>query len=143
MENAEFWDVSVSQGRGQRSQAEKPYSGNLALLSNKAKLLSNGAAGYIGGPSNGSARFSGIQSDRNQRKTMKIYYMNGDKDPRYASITTNNGAPRKVAFLATDGGKGISVVDVDLRAGSNEIIVTGLDGGWGPDIDSLKVAVGS
>jgi hypothetical protein len=143
MENHEFWDVSVNRGTGTRSQPEKAYPGKAASLRNNATVLSNGAVGYIGGPSNGAAKFSAIRSNVSQRTTMKIHYISGDKDPRYATIIANGAAPQKVAFLSTDKGKGISVVDVDLRTGDNEVVVTGVDGGWGPDIDFLQVAAGS
>ncbi|KAF2671973.1 Arabinanase/levansucrase/invertase [Microthyrium microscopicum] len=137
MENHEYWNPPVG-ATGQAGQ-EVTYAAKDAILKSVAKM-SNGAAGYIGGPDNGSITFSAIRSSSNQRRTLKIYYGSGDKAPRYASVTVNDDKPQKVQFLSTESGRGISVVSVDLRAGKNTITISSFNGGWGPDIASLKVA---
>lgn len=140
LENHEYWSMPSGDNGVSQGIAEVSYLAKDGALRGGAKMLTNAAAGYIGGTGNGAVTFPGIRSRSVQRKTLKIYYFNGDKATRYAMLTVNEAKPLKVAFLSTEGEKGISVASVDLRPGGNNITITGFSGGWGPDIAELKVA---
>ncbi|KAI1504069.1 glycoside hydrolase family 43 protein [Biscogniauxia marginata] len=102
------------------------------------------AAGYIGGSdNNGSLTFANVHSDVTTRSTVQIRYANGDSSPRYAGVKVNGATQAiKLAFLPTSGSVGTSTLHVDLEAGSgNTIVIEGIDGGWGPDVDQLIVPV--
>jgi hypothetical protein len=141
MSNHEFWNTPVGSSNSGNTPSEMTHPAKNAALSGGAKFLENNAAGYIGGPAGGTVKFSSIQSRSSQRTTIKIYYIDGDRATRYAAIRVNRGVEQKVAFLSTAGGKGISVFSANLTSGTNEILIGGWKGGWGPDIDSLKVAL--
>lgn len=69
--------------------------------------------------------------------------MNGDSAQRFASVSVN-GVSQEIAFLPSDDGQtpGSSSVHCDLQAGSaNTIVISGLRGGYGPDIDRIFVPV--
>ena len=142
MEYREYWDSPLGQSSASRGQPDLTYSVKDGKLSGGAKMLAKDVAGYIGGTASGGVTFPGIQSQSHQRKTLKINYSNGDRATRYASILVNGGKQQKVAFLSTEGGKGISVVPVELKAGRNDVEITGINGGWGPDIISVEVPAG-
>lgn len=137
LQNSEAWDSPVGSAGGRSSPVTYPAKG--ATLSGGAKFVGN-AAGYIGGLGGGVVRFKKVRSNSEQRKTLRIVYSSGDKAPRYGGVSINGGAAQKVAFLSTGSGKGVSVVTAQLKAGENEISISGFNGGWGPDIDSVKVA---
>jgi hypothetical protein len=140
IQNQEFWDSPIVRPVELQGHREVSYAAKGQALSGGAKLLNNDIAGYIGGPGNGRIVINGIESRSYQRKTIKIYYQNGDKATRYASISINGSTPQKIAFLSTAGGKGISVVSAELKNGKNIVDISGFKNGWGPDILSLKVA---
>ncbi|KAI1633066.1 glycoside hydrolase family 43 protein [Biscogniauxia mediterranea] len=104
---------------------------------------SGSAAGYIGGDENGSLTFTGIRSDASTRSTVQIRYANGDSTSRYAGVRVNGADAIKIAFLPTFGSVGTSTLHVDLQTGGdgNTIVIEGIDGGWGPDVDQLIVPV--
>jgi hypothetical protein len=139
LQNLESWNSPVGQSGAAGRSPDITYHAKSAQLSGGAKFVNN-AAGYIGGPSAGVVKFSGIQSGFEQRRTLKIFYSNRDRGTRYAAVMMNGGKAQRVAFLSTENGKGISTVTVQLKAGKNDISIGGLNGGWGPDVDSLKIA---
>lgn len=148
MSYPEAWDVPLPSSNLTRREwsVESPK----ASLSNGAKLLSNGAAGYIGGPSNGTVVFQTMfpKGEQNRRNTVRIYYRNGDTKPRHATVQVGiQGQKKKIAFLSTNGKVGISVFTADfvlanepLRSWTtNEVVISAYeDGGWGPDVISIK-----
>lgn len=129
--------------------AESSYEGADATLSNGARVLSCSGcsggedAGYIGGPSNGTALFSNITGASSGIMTVTIMYANGDSTSRYAEVSVNGNPGQVIAFLPTDNGQspGASVANLELEAGTNSITIAGVDGGWGPDLDLLLVPV--
>ncbi|KAL7619920.1 hypothetical protein AAE478_010467 [Parahypoxylon ruwenzoriense] len=149
MPNAESWVPELS-GSSSSASAAKPaesaYEGEAAAYGGKARDVSCGgcsggtAAGYVGGPDKGSVTFSGVRSDADARTTVRIRYVNGDSSARYANVRVNGGAAQKIAFLPTGSNVGTSTLHTDLKAGStNEIVVEGVNDGWGPDVDRLIV----
>jgi hypothetical protein len=126
--------------------AETIYEGESATLSGGAKSVScsacstGKAAGYIGGTNNGAVTFSNIQLSAATRTTIRIKYQNGDKSQRFADISVNGAAAQRIAFLPASGDPGSSSINVDLKAGANEVKIAGIGGGaWGPDVDRLMV----
>jgi hypothetical protein len=140
LQNPEAWDSPVGQSSAVGRVPEATYPAKGASLSGSAKILSNTVAGYIGGTGGGTVRFRRIRSNVEQRKTLKIVYVSGDRAPRYAAVSVNGAQAQRVAFLSTGNGKGTSVMTVQLKAGDNDILISGFNGGWGPDIDSLKIS---
>jgi hypothetical protein len=140
MRNYESWDLSVSLGTWKPTGPETLFKAQNGQLKNGARMLPNDAAGYIGGPEHGSITFNQVQSKQKQRKSLKIFYRNGDQATRHASLSINNGNPQKVAFLSTENNIGISVYTIELIEGNNSISVSGVGNSWGPDIVSISVA---
>ncbi|KAL8298871.1 hypothetical protein RB597_007478 [Gaeumannomyces tritici] len=131
--------------------AETVYEGEAGQLAGGARQVACGAcsggtsAGYLGGDggsNNGTVTFSGVRSSgRDALSTVRIRFLNGDSNPRYAGVSVNGAPPVRVAFEPTRGGVSSSTLHVQLRAGSgNTIVVGGVGGGlWGPDVDSIVV----
>jgi len=140
LQNSEAWDSPAGQTSAVGRAPDATYSAKGASLSGSAKILSNNAAGYIGGPGGGAVKFKKIRSNLEQRKTLRIVYVSGDRVPRYGTVSVNGGKAERVAFLSTGNAKGISIITVQLKAGENEISISGFNKGWGPDIDSLKIS---
>ncbi|KAL4797874.1 glycosyl hydrolase [Aspergillus venezuelensis] len=145
------WTVDVEAGTWAEQGETSNYEGEDATLSGGAVTIecaqcSGGtAAGYIGGDDEGSVTFE-VDVDTataSDRVTLDINYLNGDSDPRYASISVNGGEPQNIAFISTNshpGSTGSSAVHVSLVEGVNTIGVSGVGGGlWGPDVDELVV----
>ncbi|KAI2616825.1 carbohydrate-binding module family 35 protein [Hypoxylon sp. NC1633] len=152
MPNAESWVPNLSSTSSSASlakPAETTYEGETAAYSGAARNVNCGsgcsggvAAGYIGGPDGGMVTFTGIRSDSDARSTVRIRYVNGDSSPRYANVAVNGGTAQKIAFLPTGSSVSASTLHVDLKAGSgNQIVIQGVNGGWGPDVDRLIVPV--
>jgi len=98
------------------------------------------AAGYIGGPDQGSVTLSGIEVKDSTATTITFQYRNGDSGTRYANITFNDSPPQKVAFLSTGGNVKRSFISTQLKAGQdNTIVIEGYDTGYGPDIDVVEI----
>jgi hypothetical protein len=96
--------------------------------------------GYIGGTNAGVLTFSNVQSSAITRTTIRIKYLNGDSSQRFAAVSVNDGPAQTIAFLPTSGGDtGSSSLNVDLKAGTNTVKISGVAGGWGPDVDRLMV----
>ena len=129
--------------------AETQYEAEAAAYGGAARDVSCGscsggtAAGYIGGPDGGSGSFGGIQSDVDGLTTVRVKFLNGDAATRYADAVVNGGAPQRLAFVQATGNPASSVLNAQLRRGSdNTIVIQGLgDGSWGPDVDRLMVPV--
>ncbi|KAK4152964.1 glycosyl hydrolase [Chaetomidium leptoderma] len=120
----------------QASYGGKVRNVDCSVCSNKL------AAGYIGGPDRGSVTFSNIRSDIDGLTTIRIKFLNGDTNPRYANVRVNGDGGRKVAFLSARGNPASSTLHAQLRKGSsNTIVIEGFGDGWGPDIDRLMVPV--
>ncbi|CAI7677891.1 carbohydrate-binding module family 35 protein [Penicillium manginii] len=98
------------------------------------------AAGYIGGPSDGSVTLSGIQASDSAATTITFEYRNGDSGTRYANVTFNDSPAQKVAFLASGGNVKRSVINTQLKAGkTNTVVIEGYNTGYGPDIDEVEI----
>ncbi|KAK6952770.1 hypothetical protein Daesc_005064 [Daldinia eschscholtzii] len=151
MANAESWvpDLSSTSSSASKAKpAETAYEGEAATYGGKTRDVScnncsgKKAAGYVGGPDKGTVTFRGIRSDADARTTVRIRYVNGDSSPRYANVRVNGAAAQKLAFLPTGNSVSSSTLNVDLKSGSsNEIVIEGINDGWGPDIDRLIVPV--
>ncbi|KAI1468217.1 carbohydrate-binding module family 35 protein [Daldinia caldariorum] len=151
MANAESWVPDLSSTSSSASKAkpsETAYEGEAAVYGGKARDVScnscsgKTAAGYVGGPDKGTVTFRGIRSDADARTTVRIRYVNGDSSARYANVRVNGAAAQKIAFLPTGSSVSSSTLNVDLKSGNtNEIIIEGINDGWGPDIDRLIVPV--
>lgn len=135
------WNPSTFGG----APSEYSYEGEAATLTSGARQVTcNGcsggaAAGYIGGSSNGQASFS-VRSDATTKSSVRIKYTNGDNSFRYAKATVN-GAAQNLAFIPTGGGTSVlsATLNCNLNQGQNQIVVSGLNGNYGPDIDRMFV----
>ncbi|KAL5344439.1 hypothetical protein ACLOAV_010699 [Pseudogymnoascus australis] len=141
----ESWTVDMEAGNWYSVDA-KMHEGEAAALSNNSVVVGcnlcsgSKAAGYIGGEDNGTVTFN-VDVTSNERVTLTIKYWNNDYDSRFATFSVNGREKQTAAFLSTGHyywGVGSSVIHVDLREGSNTIVVSGSDG-WGPDVDALRV----
>ncbi|KAF2644322.1 galactan 1,3-beta-galactosidase [Massarina eburnea CBS 473.64] len=147
MKNAVNWVPDVSSGSMTSGPGENIYEGESATLSGGAKSIScstcsgSNAAGYIGGTDAGVLTFSSVQSNVAARTTIRIKYLNGDSSQRFASVSVNGGTAQTIAFVPASGDPNSSSLNVDLKAGVNTVKISGVNGGWGPDIDRLMVPV--
>ena len=145
VKNSVNWVLNPSTGAASAGPGENQYEGEAASLSNNARVItcsacSGGkAAGYIGGPDGGAVVFSKVQSDIAGRTSIRIKHQNGDKSQRIADVSVN-GNTQRLAFLPHGGGDpASSVLNVDLKAGDNEIKFVGVNGGYAADLDRLMV----
>jgi hypothetical protein len=145
LKNSVNWVINPSTGASSAGPAENQYEGEVATLSNNARVItcstcSGGkAAGYIGGSDAGTVVFKNVQSDVAAKTTVRIKHLNGDKSQRVADVSVN-GVTQRIAFLPHGGGDpGSSVLNVNLKKGSNEIKITGVSGGYVTDVDRLMV----
>ncbi|KAI5854710.1 galactan 1,3-beta-galactosidase [Tricharina praecox] len=140
------WIPSVSSGSWSAAPSDTVYEAESATLGGGAQTVtcsgcSGSAVGYIGGTSSGTVTFSNVQSDVTTRTTIRMRYTNGDTTQRFALIEVN-GVGQRVAFIPGGSGQETAVVSftAQLNAGtSNTIRISGVDGGWGPDIDRVFV----
>lgn len=145
--NRASWVPNVKEKKWTEAPASTNIEAETATLSGGSKIVpcsgctGGQAVGWIGGPSGGKITFSSIQSSGNQAATVRIAYANGDSTERFATVIVN-GKSQRVAFLPTGGGQAVgdSSVDCQLVAGSsNTIVIEGLEGAYGPDIDYISV----
>lgn len=102
------------------------------------------AAGYIGGPTDGTVTFSNVPSNAATTTTIRVKYENGDGTPRLGNVTCG-GVEHNIAFLPTASGNGTpgsSVVHCAMASGSaNTVVIGQSDGSYGPDVDRIMVPV--
>lgn len=65
--------------------------------------------------------------------------MNGDSSQRFADVSVNGGATQRIAFVPANGDPNSSVLNADLKSGTNTISISMSGGAWGPDVDRLMV----
>ncbi|KAF9641218.1 putative glycosyl hydrolase family 43 protein [Lasiodiplodia theobromae] len=147
MKNAVNWVPNIAAGTWAAGPSETQPEGEDATLSGGAKTVScsgcsgGEGAGYLGGTDSGVVTFAGVTSDAATKSSVRVKYQNLDSTARYADVSVNGGAKQRIAFLPTaNGTPGSSVVNLDLEAGSsNEVVIEGANGGWGPDVDRIMV----
>ncbi|KAK7423963.1 hypothetical protein QQX98_000835 [Neonectria punicea] len=147
LEWRDSWAPNVAEGTWSERTSETTLEGEDAGLDNGAIVItcsecSEGeAAGYIGGDTDGTVTFDNVQSSSSGRDTVTIKYRNGDTASRHARVTVN-GKVQTVAFLSTrhhSTEAGSSSLHCDLEEGTNTIVFSASEGGWGPDVDQLLV----
>ena len=145
LKNSVNWILNPSTGASSSGPAENQYEGEVATLSNNARAItcstcSGGkAVGYVGGSEGGTVVFSNVQSDVAGRTSIRVKHLNGDKSQRVADVSVN-GKTQRLAFLPHGGGDpGSCVLNVDLKAGANEIKFVGVSGKYAADVDRLMV----
>ncbi|KAI1455160.1 carbohydrate-binding module family 35 protein [Annulohypoxylon moriforme] len=151
MANAESWVPNLnttSSSASTTKPAETAYEGEAALYGGSTRDVScsacsgGKAAGYVGGPDQGTVSFQNISSDVATRTTVRVRYVNGDSTPRYVNVRVNSGNALKLAFLPTGSSVSSSTMNIDLNAGDDNLITFQAVGdGYGPDIDRLIVPV--
>ncbi|KAK2808283.1 hypothetical protein FQN50_004842 [Emmonsiellopsis sp. PD_5] len=148
MANRVNWVITdIATGAWEPGPSEDSYEGEAATLAGDAKTIScsscsgSSAAGYIGGSASGTALFSSVSSSADTRTTIRIKHLNGDDSQRFADVVVNDGEAQRVAFLPQGSDVASSSFHVDLKSGTNTILFSGVDGGWGPDIDRFMVPV--
>ncbi|KAJ2905550.1 hypothetical protein MKZ38_005194 [Zalerion maritima] len=131
------WSVAPSETW---AEAEDQALENGAVTLDCSGCSGDTAVGYVGGPSNGRITFSGVHSDVDATSTIRIKFVNGDSDQRFAQVTCN-GVVHDVAFLPTGSGSTVSssVANCALSAGDSNTIIIDTDGSgnWGPDVDRI------
>ncbi|KAL2866633.1 glycosyl hydrolase family 43 protein [Aspergillus lucknowensis] len=141
------WSVDLDAGTWGSGLPVSQLEGEAAELNGDATVVDcsrcsgEQAAGYIGGDegANGSAIFS-VDVENAGPVTLVVKYANGDTAQRFAAVSVN-GEAQTVAFLSTAhlDEAGSSVVHVSLEAGANVVEISGVNNGWGPDVDLLVV----
>jgi hypothetical protein len=148
LRNRVNWIPELDRKSWRTAPAERVYEGEAATLSNGARSVScsgcsgSSAAGYIGGDGDGSLQVT-VTSDAATKTTLRLGHANGNSVERYASVSVN-GVSREIAFLPTNDGQtpSSSTLNVDLRAGSNTIVIRrSTKGGYASDIDAIRVPV--
>ncbi|KAJ3549145.1 hypothetical protein NM208_g657 [Fusarium decemcellulare] len=146
LEWRDSWSPDVAKGTWSERSGEASIEGEDGELAGGARVIScsecsgDQAAGYLGGDEDGTVTFKDVKSSGG-RQTINIKYRNGDTGSRHASVTVN-GESQRVAFLSTrhaSSEAGSSSLHCDLDEGSNTIVFSAVDGGWGPDVDELLV----
>jgi hypothetical protein len=148
LENRVSWVPHAHNGTWSPAPVETDYEAEKAVLRGGvvevecSRCSGDAAAGYTEcDAGKGSIEFYGINSQQDTRSTMRIIYTNEDSSERFARVTTNN-VTRLISFLPTggEGELGSASVHADLRFWlSNPIIIEGVDGECGPDIDRIFV----
>lgn len=136
------WAQAWSPVTGKVAKTLIEYNCTVAQNTNDAWQVKSGKTGHVGGENQGATRYL-VESKHAEHKTMMIGYENPNHDfsTRYAGVSINGGAPQKIAFITTRVHKdrtGIAVVNGDFNKGRNDVVIHGLDGGWGPDVASVK-----
>lgn len=145
LKNSVNWVLNPNTGVSSAGPGENQYEGEAASLSNNARVItcstcSGGkAAGYLGGPESGTVVFNNVHSDVTGRTSIRVKHLNGDSSQRVADVSVN-GKTQRISFLPHGGGDpGSSVLNVDLNAGTNQIRIVGVNGGYAADVDRLMV----
>lgn len=150
MANHESWSVDLRSKTWKEGPQTTAMRGDAATLSNGAVVVncnvcSDGkAAGYIGGPSDGTATFPAVtlkKSCGDIDATLVFTYVNRDSTQR-ESLVQVNGVGQTIAFVPTgdDATVGQSVAHYRLKGGqSNVIAVSGINGTYGADTDAVLV----
>ncbi|KAG8736439.1 hypothetical protein FRC10_009321 [Ceratobasidium sp. 414] len=147
LNNYPSWVIDVNSNSMVAGPSEKWYEAEKASLVKPAVAVncwhcSGGTAvGYIGGSESGTLTFNDVMSDSNTRTTLRIQAPNGSRDPRSTTVTIN-GVAQVVPFLPSDNGEvpGTVALNVDLKSGSNTIMISGFGGGYAADIDAIVVS---
>ncbi|KAF4458926.1 glycosyl hydrolase family 43 [Fusarium albosuccineum] len=146
LEWRDSWSPDVAKGTWSERSGETSIEGEDGELAGGARVIScsecsgDQAAGYLGGDEDGTVTFKDVKSSGG-RQTINIKYRNGDTGSRHASVSVN-GESQRVAFLSSrhaSSEAGSSSLHCDLDEGSNTIVFSAVDGGWGPDVDELLV----
>jgi len=140
------WSLNVAAGTWAAQTADTAHEGEAAAntLAGGARLLACSScsggrkAGWIG--NGGTAQFNGVIVPTAGRYTLKVRYTNGDAADRYADVSVNGAAARRMAFPPSGSGNSpaTAVLTVDLRAGANTVKFSNASG-WAPDLDKLAV----
>jgi len=143
LHNEVNWILDIAGGTWKAGSTESSFeaegSGNSMAGGAKVASCANcsGAkdVGYVGGTPGGTLTFSGVSSSVATETTIRIQYVNGDKDQRFANVLVN-GVASVVAFLPTSGTTpGTSVLTVPLKAGSGNVVeFEAYNGGWGKSL---------
>lgn len=150
MANHESWSVDLQSKTWKDGPKTVPMEGANAALTNGAVVVdcpvcANGkAAGYIGGPSDGTVTFPEFTLNKTCgyiNATFVFTYVNRDATQR-ESLVQVNGEKQTVAFVPTgnDATVGQSVAHYRLKGGqSNVLVVSGVNGTYGADTEAVFV----
>lgn len=134
-----------------REAQQTVYTSSTAVLASGARNVDcsacsgSKAAGYIGGPSHGTATFTfdftAAAGTANDLTTLVVRYGVSETSGRLGTVRVNDGAPIQVAFLrgSSSGNIGQSVLTVRLNSGTNKLEFGGVGDAYGPDIDTIQV----
>jgi hypothetical protein len=152
--NLDYLDVAATTGTVTAYESESAAN----TLTGTAAVVSDAAAsggkyvGWLGAGAANTLRFNGVSAPAAGRYRLVVGYANaevvGEHDyntnivDRYAEISVNGGAARKVFFRNTLGWSSYwtTVVDVDLAAGTNTITFGNASSGYAPNIDRIHIA---
>jgi hypothetical protein len=153
--NLDYLDVAATSGTVTAYEAEaagNTRGGAAAVIADTAASGGN-YVGWVGAGAANTLRFNGVTAAAAGRYRMIVSYANGELGAgatnynsnivdRYAEISVNGGAARKVFFRNTLGWSNYwtTVVDVDLAAGANTITFGNSSAGYAPNIDRIRIA---
>ncbi|GGN63241.1 hypothetical protein GCM10010112_22330 [Actinoplanes lobatus] len=152
--NVDYLDFAATSGTVNAYESESAAN----TLSGTAAVVSDSAAsggryvGWLGAGAANTLRFNGVTVPSAGRYRLVVSYANaevvGDHAynnnivDRYADISVNGGAAKKVVFRNTLAWNTYRtrVVDVDLAAGANTITFSNASTGYAPNIDRIQIA---
>jgi carbohydrate binding protein with CBM6 domain len=153
--NLDYLDVAASSGTITAYQAEAAGNTRSGTAVVTADAAANGGSyvGWIGAGAANTLRFNNVTATATGRHRMVVSYANGELGAgatnynsnivdRYAEISVNGGAGKKVFFRNTLGWSNYwtTVVDVDLVAGANTITFGNASAGFAPNVDRIQIA---
>ncbi|GID90881.1 carbohydrate-binding protein [Amorphoplanes digitatis] len=153
--NLDYLDVAAATGVVTAYEAESAANtlGGTAVVTADAAASGGRYVGWLGAGGANTLRFNGVTVPSAGRYRMVVGYANGELGDgatnynsnivdRYAEISANGGAAKKVYFRNTLGWSNYrtTVVDVDLAAGANTITFGNASTGYAPNIDRIQLA---
>ncbi|HEY0000686.1 MAG TPA: carbohydrate-binding protein, partial [Actinoplanes sp.] len=153
--NLDYLEVAATAGTVTAYEAEA--AGNTragaAVVVADAAASGGNYVGWVGAGAANTLRFNGVTVPAAGRYRMVVSYANGELGAgadnynsnivdRYAEISVNGGAAKKVFFRNTLGWSiyRTTVIDVDLVAGANTITFANSSAGYAPNIDRIQIA---
>lgn len=128
----------ISTAFAQTYEAESGILSGGANIQSCSSCSGSSQVGYLGGPTNGMVSIP-ISVSVAGNYTLTIYYCTAD--PRTIFVTPNNGAYTGINCAASGGWTTIdsTTTDLALNAGNNIIRLDNGQGGYGPNIDKIKL----
>ncbi len=152
--NLDYLDVAATTGTITNYEAESSANtrGGTAAVASNSSASGGSYVGYVGNGAANTLQFNNVNAPAAGKYRVVVGYANGELGAgasnyntnvvdRYADISVNGGATRRVYFRNTLGWSNFwtTTVDVDLAAGANTIRFAN-SSRYAPDLDRIQVA---